>query len=149
MLVIMNRQKLKIGDLAKRSGLTVEALRFYEKQQLLIPQGRSESGYRLYAETDVQRLRFILHAKQVGFTLGEIQQLLALRSDKDEHSCGEVKEYTAQKLAEVEKRLQDLRTIQKALSRLHDACCGGPEKASHCSILAALDDDDFTQKVGQ
>ena len=144
----MKTKKLKIGDLAKRCGLTVEALRFYEKQQLLQPLGRSESGYRFYDESDVQRLKFILHAKKVGFTLAEIKQLLALRADKDARSCGEVKDYTAQKLAEVEARIRDLKTIQKALTRLNEACCGGPEKASHCSILAALEDEDFTHGVG-
>ena len=142
----MNRQTLKIGDLAKRCGLTVEALRFYEKQGLLQPQARSEAGYRFYTDEDVQRVRFILHAKQVGFTLAEIKQLLALRADKDDYSCEEVKQYTAQKLREIEARMHDLQTIHKALSRLHHACCGGPQAASHCSILAALDEDKIEQE---
>lgn len=144
----MENQKIKIGDLAKRCNLTVETLRFYEKQQLLQPVSRSGSGYRQYDKADVKRLKFIQRAKQVGFTLAEIKQLLALRADKEGHSCGEVKDYTAQKLADVEAKIQDLKVMQKALSRLHDACCGGPEAASHCSILAALEEDGFAEGRG-
>lgn len=140
----MNTKLLKIGELAKRSGLTVEALRYYEEQQLLAPAGRSESGYRLYSEDDVQRVQFILHAKKVGFTLAEIKDLLALKLKKDDHTCEEVKNYTANKIAEVEQRLRDLQSIHLALTRLHDACCGGAEKATHCSILSSLEDDSFS-----
>ncbi len=139
----MKTQQLKIGELAKRSGLTVEALRFYEQQGLIQPLGRTASGYRLYSPSDVQRVNFILHAKKVGFTLAEIKTLLALRLHKDKHSCDEVKQYTAEKIADIEARLRDLNSIHQALTHLHDACCGGPESAAHCTILSSLEDDSF------
>jgi len=139
-------QKLKIGELAKHSGLTVEALRFYEQQQLIQPQGRTASGYRLYLPEDVQRVKFILHSKKAGFTLAEIKTLLELRLNKDEHSCDEVKQYTAEKIADVEARLQDLNSIHQALTHLHDACCGGSKSATHCTILSSLEDDLFTHR---
>ena len=139
----MNSHPLRIGDIAKRSGVTVETLRFYEKEQLLAPQGRSESGYRLYSDDDLQRVMFILHAKKVGFTLAEIKKLLALRLNSDKHTCEEVKEYTAEKITEIEERLLAFQAIHKALTQLHDACCGGPRKATHCSILSSLEENSF------
>ena len=139
--IFMDRKNLKIGELARACELSPDALRFYEKQGLITPTARTEAGYRLYSESDVQRVRFILHAKQVGFTLAEVAELLALRADKESHSCADVKTYTAQKLAEIEVRIRDLQIIKKGLRRLHDACGGGTRTARHCSILSALEEE--------
>ncbi len=68
---------LKIGEIAKRSNVSVESLRFYESEQLLSPEGRSNAGYRLYSSADEQKLSFILHAKKIGFSLREIKSLLS------------------------------------------------------------------------
>lgn len=136
---IMNKL-LKIGELAKRAQISVETIRFYQAEELLIPQQRSASGYRLYSSEDEQKLQFILHAKKVGFSLQEIKQLLSLRTDKNNHTCEEVKHYTGVKIAEIESKIHDLQTMKQALSNLHDACCGGDESAINCTILNSLDD---------
>jgi len=136
-------EHFKIGELAKKTGISVEALRFYESQGLIQAARRSESGYRLYNEQDAQRLYFVLHAKKVGFSLKEINHLLGLQLHKDEHTCEEVKRYTGDKIAEVEAKIRDLEKIKVALENLHAACCGGPEKATECSILHSLEDPNY------
>ncbi len=143
----MKQNLVKIGELAKRTQISVETLRYYEKEKLLQPQLRTEAGYRLYSLDDEHRLNFVLHAKKVGFSLAEIKELLALRLNKDEHTCEEVKNYTGQKIAEVETKISDLQTMHDALSSLYKACCGGPEKATNCAILSSLEDETlFTRK---
>ena len=132
-------QYLKIGQLAKQSKISVEALRFYESEKLLVPSSRTGSGYRLYHSNDVKKLQFILRAKQVGFSLQEIKQLLSLRAHKDAHTCEEVKNYTGTKIAEIEDKIRELLEIKQALEGLYNACCGGGESAEHCTILSSLD----------
>jgi len=134
---------LKIGELAKRSHVSVETLRFYEAQGLLSPKTRSDSGYRYYSEQDQQRLQFILHAKKVGFALQEIKRLLSLKTDSSHHTCEEVKNYTGVKIREVEAKIHDLQTMKQALDSLHQACCGGKESADHCTILNSLGDPEL------
>lgn len=136
----MNQDLVKIGELAKRTQISVETLRYYEKEKLLQPELRTGSGYRLYSAKDEHRLNFVLHAKKVGFSLAEIKELLELRLNKDKHSCEEVKNYTGEKIAEVEAKIADLQTMHSALNSLYKACCGGPEKATNCAILSSLDD---------
>lgn len=130
---------IKIGELAKRAEISVEALRYYETAQLISPKQRSSSGYRLYSMEDEQRLHFILHAKKVGFSLEEIKQLLSLRAHRDNHTCEDVKSYTGAKMQEIESKIRDLQKMQRALSNLYHACCGGEESAENCTILNSLD----------
>ena len=129
----------KIGQLAKITGLSVDTIRFYESKGLITPNQRSESGYRLYSKADVTTLRFVQRAKRVGFTLGEIHELLALKLQPDDHTCEEVKQYTADKMCEVNEKIAELVRIRDALQALHEVCCGGNESAAHCSILQTLD----------
>ena len=131
---------IKIGELAKRAQISVEALRYYETAMLLSPKQRSHSGYRLYSAQDEQRLHFILHAKKIGFSLEEIKQLLSLRTHRDSHTCEDVKSYTGAKMDEIESKILDLQKMQRALSSLYHACCGGEESAENCTILNSLDD---------
>ena len=131
---------LKIGRLAKLSGVSVEALRYYESEGLLTSPERTESGYRLYLPADVQKLNFILHAKKVGFSLQEIKRLLSLRTNKNSHTCEDVKSYTGLKMQEVEAKINDLLKMKLALKGLYDACCGGEGSALNCTILSTLDD---------
>ena len=133
---------LKIGDLAKETGISVEAIRFYENKGLLAASERSASGYRLYSAEDLNKLRFIQRAKKVGFRLEEIRELLELRLHPDDHTCDEVKHYTRQKIGELENKIMELEHIKVSLQRLHTACCGGDESAKNCSILQLLDSTD-------
>ncbi|GAM69658.1 transcriptional regulator [Vibrio sp. JCM 19236] len=134
----------KIGELAKLFAIKTDTLRFYEKHGLLAPNSRSDAGYRIYTHDDAERLRFILRAKKVGFSLTEIQDLLSIRIDRDSHSCNEAKDIVDLKLKHVEDKIRELQVFQASLSKLSTSCCGGEEPATHCSILEALDsaDDD-------
>jgi len=131
----------RIGELAKLCGINNDTLRFYEKNALLTPSSRSESGYRLYTEKDKETLHFILRAKGVGFTLAEIQELLSIEVNKADKACADVKILVDTKLHNVDKKLAELIRFQTSLKRLSDACCGGEESAEHCTILEALESD--------
>ncbi|MCG7586280.1 Zn(2+)-responsive transcriptional regulator [Photobacterium sp. OFAV2-7] len=132
-----------IGQLAKLCDVSSDTLRFYEKNGLLEPAGRSESGYRLYNEADLSRVKFIMRSKAIGLSLDEIRELLDIRLEACQHSCAEVKAITQAKLAEVDKKMAELRRIRLALKKINDACCGHvDDNASHCSILEALEDHD-------
>ena len=129
---------LKIGELAQRTGISRDALRFYEKHGLITPTARTDSGYRLYSKSDVLRIRFILSAKEVGFTLNEIHQLLELEVTKDDKSCQDVKQFVDKKIQVVNQRLTEIKKIKQSLQTLSNAYCGGDEPATHCTILGAL-----------
>ncbi|WP_162906345.1 Zn(2+)-responsive transcriptional regulator [Vibrio cholerae] len=130
----------QIGELAKRGGVSTDTLRFYEKNELIAPATRTESGYRLYDEKSQQQVTFILKAKELGLRLEEIKELLEIRLEATDHSCAEVKALTSAKLAVIDQKLEELTRIRSALKKINDACCGHVEdNASHCSILAALE----------
>ncbi|MGF1757571.1 Zn(2+)-responsive transcriptional regulator [Photobacterium sagamiensis] len=132
-----------IGQLAKQCEVSSDTLRFYEKNGLLEPAARSESGYRLYSEENLSRVNFILRAKTIGLSLDEIRELLDIRLEASQHSCAEVKAITQAKLDEVDIKMAELARIRLALKKINDACCGhADDNASHCSILEALDDKD-------
>ncbi len=136
----------RIGELAKLTGVSNDTLRYYEKNQLITPAGRTESGYRMYTPEAVEQIRFIQRAKGVGFTLNDINELLSIQIEKTEHSCQEVKTFTETKLEDVEQKLAELTRIKQALEMLNAACCGGPESAEHCSILQALETGDLAER---
>lgn len=129
----------RIGELAKECEVKADTLRFYEKHGLLSPSMRTEAGYRMYTDDDAERLRFILRAKAVGFTLAEITELLSIDLDKSNWACADVKGMVDVKLVNVEAKIAELNHFRVSLKRLSDACCGGPESAEHCSILEALE----------
>lgn len=132
----------QIGELAKRCGVTADTLRFYEKNQLIKPAGRSDSGYRLYNEQNQAQVGFILKAKDLGLSLDEIKELLEIKLEATEHSCAEVKAITSAKLGLIDQKISELSRIRHALKKINDACCGHvDDDASHCSILGALADE--------
>ncbi|MDB9999440.1 Zn(2+)-responsive transcriptional regulator [Porticoccaceae bacterium] len=131
---------LKIGELAALAKVSRDTLRYYEKHGLITPSARNASGYRLYSDADVHRISFIISAKEVGFTLNEIHQLLKLEVTKDEKSCQDVKQFVDDKIAVVNQRLAEIKRIKKSLQTLSNACCGGDKPATHCTILEALSD---------
>ena len=133
---------LKIGELAALTDTNNETLRFYESRGLLEAQRRTESGYRLYTNTQVERVRFILRARRMGFSLKDIEELLSLEADREQSTCGEVKELAEAKLAEIDEKVAELNRMRGALEQITDACCGGEVPAVYCTILNALDSVD-------
>jgi MerR family Zn(II)-responsive transcriptional regulator of zntA len=131
--------KMRIGELSRNTGFQIETLRFYEKQGLLAPVSRTESGYREYDKESLKQLQFIKQAKSVGFSLNEISELLTLRVERNQHSCGDVKAIAEQKLEQIESKIKELNKMRNALHKITDACCGGSEPATFCTILNALD----------
>ncbi|NHB94298.1 Zn(2+)-responsive transcriptional regulator [Photorhabdus cinerea] len=129
----------RIGQLARLANVTPDTVRFYEKQGMMEHQNRTEGGYRLYTEQDLQRLRFIRYAKQLGFTLEAITELLSIRVDPDHHTCEESKQIVDSRLMEVEEKLLEMRRMRDSLKRLSDACCGSSHISTYCSILEALE----------
>ncbi|MBD8524282.1 MerR family transcriptional regulator [Pseudomarimonas arenosa] len=123
-----------IGHLAKQAGVGIDTVRFYERSGLLQPAGRAASGYRRYGEAELQRLGFIRRAKELGFSLDEIAELLSL---SERRSVAGIKSAAAEKLADIEARISDLRRIRHGLKALVDACPGHGEVAA-CPILNAL-----------
>ena len=132
----------RIGELASQCDIKADTLRFYEKHGLLAPSSRSGSGYRLYTKDDASRLRFILRAKAVGFTLNEISELLSIELDKANWACADVKGMVDNKLEQVTAKIAELTQFANSLQSLSNACCGGPDSAEHCSILEALESED-------
>ena len=131
--------RLTIGRLAKEAGLGIETVRFYERQGLIEPPPRTDSNYRIYPEEEITRLKFIKRAKNLGFTLNEIKELLALRHDPHATKA-DVKNRTRVKIEDVTKKIRDLTRIKEALEHLYNACDGhGP--LDECPILEALDAD--------
>ena len=128
---------LNIGQVAKQTGVTVEALRFYEKQGLIAAPQRTDAGYRQYPLDAVKRVQFIQRAKEAGFTLKDIGELLALRQ-KPGTSCADIKLRATQKIEEVDQKIHDLNRIRDALGRMVLKCSGRGE-LSGCPILEELE----------
>lgn len=129
----------KIGQLAKLAGVTPDTIRYYEKQQMMDHEIRTEGGFRLYSDNDLQRLRFIRYGRQLGFSLEAIGELLSIRVDPEHHTCQESKTIVQTRLQEVEVRIAELQHMQRSLKRLNDACCGTAHSSVYCSILEALE----------
>jgi MerR family copper efflux transcriptional regulator len=130
------RTALSIGPLARSAGVGIDTVRYYEREGLLPPPRRTPSGYRSYTRETVGRLHFIRRAKDLGFSLDDIRDLLALSTDR-EHGVHGVRQRAESRLADVERRLRELRRVQRGLKQLIDACPGhGP--LDTCPILAAL-----------
>jgi MerR family copper efflux transcriptional regulator len=126
-----------IGAIAKRAGVGIDTVRYYEKAGLLDPKQRLASGYRRYTEDEVTRLRFIRRAQALGFSLKEIQELLALSSRRD---VARVKRTAEAKLKVIDERIAEMQRVRDGLATLVEACPGhGP--AAECPILRALGDE--------
>lgn len=131
---------MQIGQLAQRSGVAVDTVRYYERNGILPPPQRRSSGYRQYDDDDVARLRFVRRAKALGFSLAEIRDLLALSSRPADDMAG-LKAAAGAKLADVERKLAELTRVRDGLRTLIDAC-PGHGALQHCPILAALSGED-------
>jgi Cu(I)-responsive transcriptional regulator len=134
------KQDMNIGRLARAVGVSTDTIRFYERRGLLAPPSRSEANYRIYPQSDVRRLKFILRAKALGFTLNEIKELLGLHHNPTATKA-EVKALTEEKIEDIRQRITDLGRILRILEDLAETCDGhGP--ADDCPILAALEGED-------
>ena len=128
---------MKIGELARKAGTSVETIRFYEKESLLPEIARTESNYRTYNEKHVERLLFIRHCRSLDMTLHEIRQLLRLK-DAPRASCDDVNAILDQHIGHIEERLQNLHKLQGQLKTLRHFC-DQASVGTHCGILGELE----------
>jgi Cu(I)-responsive transcriptional regulator len=129
------RMALNIGGAAKRSGVSAKMIRYYESIGLVTPAERTASNYRTYDEHAVTRLRFIQRARALGFSIDDIQRLLALWANHD-RSSAEVKALALDHIADLEVRIAALRRMQGALARLAESCHG--DDHPECPIIDDL-----------
>src|SRR5260370_30755664 len=127
---------ISTSELAKRGSVNLETIRYYERVGLLPKPPRSGAGYRLFSPESVRRVRFIERAQELGFSLKEIKELLALRIAPGS-TRADVRKRAEAKIAHIDAKVEHLRAMKKSLVRLTEACCGnGP--ASECPILENL-----------
>lgn len=123
------------GELAKATGCNLETIRYYEKTGMMPDPPRTAAGHRIYGQSHIQRLRFILRARELGFAIDEIKGLLGL-VDGGTQTCGEVKALTERHLSDVRRKIEDLRRIEKVLAATAGQCSG--EDVPECPVLEAL-----------
>ncbi len=129
---------MKIGELARLAGVNIQTVRYYERRNLLEEPGRTASGYREYEPQDLLRLRFILRAKELGFTLSEIDELLTLRVDP-RRTADDVRSRAQEKIASTERKIRDLKRIRAALQQLVVSCeAHGP--VAQCALIHAIEE---------
>jgi DNA-binding transcriptional MerR regulator len=134
-------QGIHIGRVARETGLTVDAIRFYEKQRLLKPAARTDGGFRLFTRQDLQHVRFIRRAQKLGFSLNEIRELLVLQRERAE-ACSHVREMLTAKLGAVRQKIADLRKLERQLAVDLRLCerglHAGAETHEACPALEAM-----------
>jgi MerR family copper efflux transcriptional regulator len=130
-------ESMGIGALAKRAGVGIDTVRYYERNALLTPRARLASGYRRYTELELARLRFIRRAQGLGFSLKEVRDLLAISAQRD---VARIKRTAQKKLADIEQRIRALERIRDGLATLVAACPG--HGRATCPILNALGAED-------
>lgn len=132
---------LRIGAVARKTGLSVDAIRFYEKAGLLTRPSRTPAGYRLYEERELTDLTFIQKAQQLGFSLREIQELFSIQRHPEE-TCEHVRDLITQKLAVIRGKIRELEGIEQALAEAQRQCrkaLGAPGKhRESCPVLREI-----------
>ena len=131
-------EQMSIGQLAREAGIHLETIRFYEREGLIPAPSRLPSGHRTFDQAALRRLRFIKRAQELGFSLSEVRELMALH-DQPDRDCADVYEKAQQKLEAVEQKIRDLLRIRRALLHLTE-CCHGGRPISECRILEALEE---------
>jgi len=127
---------MNIGQASKASGVSAKMIRYYERIGLLPPVERTGSGYRVYTDADVHKLRFVRRARDLGFPVAEVSDLLALWNDRSRRSA-DVKKLAQRRIAELRGRMDDLRQMVDTLQSLVDSCAG--DDRPDCPILAGLE----------
>jgi Hg(II)-responsive transcriptional regulator len=128
---------MKISDVARNSGVSVETVRFYERKGLVPRPRRPLSGYRNYNEDAEKRIRFICRAQELGFSLAEVRQLLALRGDANV-DCAGVRATAESKITEIDRKISSLQTMRNALVEV-ERVCPGTGSLDDCPILGAIE----------
>lgn len=126
----------RIGSVAREAGVSIETIRFYEREGLIGEPPRTPSGYRQYSEEVIERIRFIQRAKELGFSLAEIRDLLELRVRSDSE-CEDVRRRAEAKVHDIEAKMRDLDSMRRVLSDLTRACATGMH-TGECPILECL-----------
>lgn len=137
----MSTETIQIGDLARRTGISVDAIRFYEKEGLLEEPARTKSGYRVYEPQALADVEFIQKAQQLGFSLAEINELLTIQRHPRE-SCEQVSNLIAQKLSVVRGKVKELQLIESDLSAALEQCRRASRKSTKnpdcCPVLQEI-----------
>ena len=132
---------MTIGKLAEQCGIGVETVRYYERRGLIAEPQRTKSGYRRYADDAVDRIRFIVSAKELGFTLGEISGLLSISTEGEgvegTTDCDSVRALAEEKRNDIERRIRMLKSIRRTLDELIGACERN-EATGSCPIIRSL-----------
>jgi len=128
---------LTIGTLAKKTGTKVQTIRYYEQIGIMPEPGRTAGGQRRYGNAEVDRLSFVRHSRQLGFSLDAIRELLDL-SDHPEKSCEDADMIARKQLRQVEQRIDRLNALRTELKRMVRECSGG--QSSDCRVLEVLRD---------
>ena len=129
--------QLTIGKLALKAGVNVETIRYYQRRRLLSKPQRPASGFRSYSGEDIQRIRFIKKAQELGFSLKEIQELLNLRVDS-QFACTQVENKTDDKIQDIDGKIKTLKQIRAALIKLKNSCRTSAP-LTRCPVLEALE----------
>ena len=128
---------MNIGEAARRSGLAPKTIRYYEESGLTRPPARGGNGYRDYSDADVHRLRFVRHARDLGFSVDECAALLSLYDDKHRHAS-DVKALVTQHIGAIDAKMAELERLRATLQHLVN-CCAGDHRPD-CPILEGLAD---------
>jgi MerR family transcriptional regulator, copper efflux regulator len=124
---------MKIGEIAKRSGIGIETIRYYERERLLLEPERRPSGYRQYDESTVERLEYIRRAKELGFTLAEIRELLEL-SFAAHAGCDHIRQRAEAKVTDIEGKIRNLQQMKRSLGKIVE-CCRGKNSTEECPLV--------------
>jgi Hg(II)-responsive transcriptional regulator len=138
--VLVQGQRLRIGEVASKAAVNIQTLRYYERRGLLEAPERTASGYREYPSETVRLIRFIKRAQDLGFTLKEIEELIALR-DARGRKRSEVRALAEAKMSDIDKKLAQLQAMRSALYGMVESCACRDGRPT-CPILEALDDDE-------
>ena len=122
---------LQIGKVARQTGFSVDAIRFYEKQRLLARPARTEGGFRLFQTKDIQRLEFIRRAQQLGFSLPEIRELMLLHPD-EAAACSHVRDLLQAKVRTVREKIRALTALDRQLKKSLRECERNLDAAGNC-----------------
>jgi DNA-binding transcriptional MerR regulator len=139
---------LTIGKIASLAKVSADTLRYYERERLVKPAAKSESGYRLYERDALQRIRFIKQAQQCGFSLAEVRALLTLRSN-DAARCRDVRRLALEKKLQLEAKINAMKVMSKALTNLIDQCNADGRPLDDCPILAALERANLVRRTSR